>query len=300
MNVQGFGPQHARSMGQMKQQQADNAHAEKSRIKDKILQQHEPDSSEISVVNAEESKGVVQKIQEGHFKGVADVRLRINYHEELQKNTTVQVAEQVEKEAEALDEAVTKKVTELEDEFNFAAEISYSFSFSVTSQRQQITMDTPPNSNEEQPLDVSSIIGMFKTTFDEIFEALSALDPAAAPDSAAATTAVMGGSGTNQVNGPELQNTEAELSKEPAGDAEPQLSGFQQKLVDLRSFFETELASIEERLRDIMSPPPLSPPQGNGVAYDRFLGMYNDLYGLTEDSSEDAETEQPDAIKTIG
>jgi hypothetical protein len=32
---------------------------------------------------SEEERGVIRLLQEGHFKGVSDVRLRINFHDEL-------------------------------------------------------------------------------------------------------------------------------------------------------------------------------------------------------------------------
>jgi len=46
----------------------------------------ETSAQEASSVAAQEdsrAKGVLRLLQEGHFKGVADVRLRINFHEEL-------------------------------------------------------------------------------------------------------------------------------------------------------------------------------------------------------------------------
>ena len=55
------------------------------------------------------TKGVVRLLQEGHFKGVADVRLRINFHDELTQlsiqSVQVDFAGQVEQFEQGVDEA---------------------------------------------------------------------------------------------------------------------------------------------------------------------------------------------------
>ena len=42
-----------------------------------------PQSNAEESNNSEDVEGIIHLLQEGHFKGVADVRLRINFHEEL-------------------------------------------------------------------------------------------------------------------------------------------------------------------------------------------------------------------------
>ena len=85
---------------------------------------------------------------------------------------------------------------------------------------------------------------------------------------------------------------------EPAAVSTSEVSAFQNALGDLRSFFENELLSIEKRLNEILALPALSYSQSNGLAYDRFLNMYNELHGLTLNSTENVSPDGEDSIET--
>ena len=69
-----------------------------------------PSASAGSASPAEESRGVIRLLQEGHFRGVADVRLRINFAEELQgvqaARTSAILREQLPALHEAIDTAI--------------------------------------------------------------------------------------------------------------------------------------------------------------------------------------------------
>ena len=45
--------------------------------------------------SAEGQKGVLRLLQEGHFKGVSDVRLRINFHDEISAMESEQLMEKL-------------------------------------------------------------------------------------------------------------------------------------------------------------------------------------------------------------
>jgi hypothetical protein len=96
----------------------------------------------------------------------------------------------------------------------------------------------------------------------------------------------------------EPQSPTPEIADEPTNGTTEELSDFQKAVGSLKSFFESELQLIEERLSEVLTIPPLSPPLGNGVAFDRFLGMYNELHGFTENISEELNPGEQDTIDT--
>ena len=78
-------------------------HAEKTSIRDTILASGKSETKEPSAEETGKTKGVIRNIKAGNFKGVADIRLRINFHEELAADRSQEVARQIEEEAEILD-----------------------------------------------------------------------------------------------------------------------------------------------------------------------------------------------------
>ncbi len=58
-------------------------------------------------------KGVLKLLQEGHFRGVADVRLRVVFNDELTSLSTAAVEEQISAGTEQLRNAVTERVDTL-------------------------------------------------------------------------------------------------------------------------------------------------------------------------------------------
>lgn len=297
MNVQGIGPQSAHSMGQTKRQQNLDNDAEKYQVKDKILETSDSEGSDPPVEDAGKTKGVVHNIQAGHFKGVADVRLRINFADQLPDATGKMAEEQMQEEAEALDINMAEKVDQLQQNFQFEYNFSYSFSLSVSSQ--QPNQQGADSLNDAQVFDIKSVVESFRKTFDDIFEELSVFGPEV--HSAKTVTEADTGEGVMEQNVVDIAESHIvnfEVSEESTDDSEPEPTDFSAALNELRDFFESELQAIEERINAVLPLPPLSPPQGNGVAYDRFLGMYQDLYGLTENGSEEANSEEQDSITT--
>ena len=54
---------------------------------------------------------------------------------------------------------------------------------------------------------------------------------------------------------------------------------------------------MEASLADLAILPPLSEPNGKGVAYDRFLKMYNEMIGENESSDDEATPSSGDGIE---
>ncbi len=71
---------------------------------------------------AEGSKGVIRLLQEGHFSGVADVRLRINFHDELQQAAAQNAATAFESAFPGLLDDLAAKAGALGEEYDLSAQ----------------------------------------------------------------------------------------------------------------------------------------------------------------------------------
>ena len=87
MNVHGTANQHAQAIGQLKRQHSQEHQGNKLHLKEEIMSKLETKTDAQLSQSKGEAKGVVRLLQEGHFKGVADLRHRINFHEQLQHAT---------------------------------------------------------------------------------------------------------------------------------------------------------------------------------------------------------------------
>ena len=160
-------------------------------------------------------------------------------------------------------------------------------------------MANPTGPDDRQPFDIPSIIDIFRKTFEGVFDALSALEQDGGDNNEKIMFAPKEEiSVASLLETAEPQSTTPEITEEPSNDITGELSDFQKALGSLKSFFESELRLLEERLSEVLPLPPLSPPRGNGVAYDRFLGMYNELHGFTESISEEVDPGGQDTINT--
>ena len=53
-----------------------------------------------------------------------------------------------------------------------------------------------------------------------------------------------------------------------------------QLIEKLTSSFDTAVSGLKDTLSNTSALPELSEPNGNGVAFEKFLNIFNDLYGI--------------------
>jgi hypothetical protein len=209
--------------------------------------------------------GVLRLLQEGHFKGVADVRLRINFHEQLQGLQGEALRErapdaveaflaELNKEVDALklDETQTPKLYDLLEEFSGKAK-------GLVGNDSKYTID--------------SLLKALRDEFGTLLEKLQNIVNGDAPAPS---------NGDNESLGDTVVSEES-------GEVGPSSS---QALSDLASslenLFNDLIAGLENDLKQASAIlPPLSPPQGNGKAYAKFLAI---LEGLNATGASDPET----------
>lgn len=280
-----------------------------------------PSAGEGEESGAEQVKGVLRLLQEGHFKGVADVRLRINFFEELK----AMESEQLQAAAGAKVDNVVQSVTDGVNAFVGSGESSEGVGAELTEEEsaavigfKDIFCETANQLKEEfvqseSPLKEVLIAGL-ESAFDGFVESVRDLfslvveSPAAEPDGVDNVLEGAGGdvTSTGTVEQPAVGDA---AGVEPAGEtagagsAGDVEAGVAESGVDVESFiagltadFEAAMAELIEALNGVMVLPELSEPSGNGTAYDKFVAIYNELRGFETGAEESTEGEPLDSV----
>ena len=253
----------------------------------------------------EKVKGVLRNLQEGHFKGVADARLRINFFDELAATERDSLGAVLEEEIPALLEDVVSELdtlldSEALDEAGTATLVEVKMTFTVSVEQ------SVADFTEGTGIDFGSMLEGIQSAFDSLLEsleplltALSGAEEGGEDTAAATTTTTVSIVETVTVMEAEavvptdesgaLGETEvASASEEGTADTDV-LSSF---LDDLQSVFDNAMQRLEEALNAASTLPDLSEPTGNGAAYSKFVAMYEELrIGVTMTST--AGEEQP-------
>jgi len=242
-----------------------------------------------------DAKGVLRLLEEGHFKGVADVRLRINFVEKLAAIEAAKVqAVAGEKVNEVLD-----SVGGVVDSFLADNELTDEQIAGV--QGHQETFEQAVNAFQSDP------VADWNNAFDEFVEALQNLfvvvietveQPPATVDDGDGEA----GEGAPTVDGSGVEGAAVEAA-DGGGDEVPDAPlavelgpDWETFIADLQSAFLAAMDELNNGLSAVNVLPELSEPSGNGVAYDKFLAIYNEMRGIEPADEGSDETEGPDSL----
>jgi hypothetical protein len=213
----------------------------------------EPQSDIQNTDDTEDGKGVLRLLQEGHFKGVSDVRLRINFFEQLKAIEAGKLQAVAEEKVNAVLESVGGVVNSfLEAEENGLTQEQTA----GVSKLQETFVQAVSGYTNEPVTDLNN-------AFEEFVEALRNLFTPSAQTEEENTT------------------TETESPDAP----EPELP-WQTFIEDLQSAFRAATNELTQAFAEVRILPELSEPNGNGVAYEKFLAVYNELRGLQSPTDE--------------
>jgi hypothetical protein len=286
--------------------QAQGSHRDRNRLRtnevpDQAIQPQSGDGPKV--------KGVVRLLQEGHFKGVADVRLRINHFEELSGLEHESLAQAAEEGLPALLDAVNSQVQFLLDSGELTGEQASGVSEAQALFNTQVEEAVGAFVNGHG-IQASALVQDVQSAFDALADALSPLLTALEGAVAEAVTApVETKAGTESVVATAVRvetvgaleasaATSAAVESEPVPTAEaPPESVLEGYLGDLRASFDTALGQFGSGVAEASTLPPVSEPSGNGKAYAKFAAMYQELYGVTEPPA-DLEKTGPAPIDT--
>ncbi|HCU67823.1 MAG TPA: hypothetical protein DGF30_01000 [Desulfomicrobium sp.] len=290
MNVHGAG--NSQAWGNIRPEQGDmNAREARHAARETAR----PSAVDAAVADGEGggARGVIRLLQEGHFKGVADVRLRINFFDELQAAGAANAARTLDSGVQGLIDTLGKT-----SEGPLAALLG----------TDDMTADDLTALADGFKQDAEEILAQFRSGETDLNGALDALEaalmslaepavpaaePAAEPstepaaDQAADTIPEMAADIAAEAEAP-VENTEdlsttitaaaqdqegIESTDQPADTPGPSAYDL------LRTELTKLMADLRKSVTDTQALPPLSPPRGNGQAYSKFLEIYNTLIG---------------------
>jgi len=212
--------------------------------------------------DGDKAAGVLRLLEAGHFKGVADVRLRINFFEELSARASAAAAPAVRTDAAELIETMNTRINELvtplaTDEAAQAAvdELRGQFDAAVQTAAEQFASDEGVNKD--------SLVTAVQSAFDTFVQGLRDLLTPPPPPA----------------------EGEAPPEPPPVGEGEapaepPATSPLDDALASLTTVFDELLSGLGDSIATALRLPDPSPPSGNGSAYEKFLAMYNSLRGM--------------------
>lgn len=238
------------------------------------------DTVEISAGAEEKSgklKGVIRLLQAGHFKGVSDVRLRINFHDEIAALENEKLAEVAENGVSELVGSIKTDISAFLQDNELGEEISGLLS--ETSQSLYDSMNAVTLSAEDgSKIQPGDIISQLQSAFDGFVEGINAgleSETEVAPEPGIDETVPTEG---------ELAVPETDVISEPETDETPVITpqmALEQFLADLIESFTSKLQELESALLTTSVLPEISKPSGNGKAFDKFMNIYNELNGIT-------------------
>jgi hypothetical protein len=233
-----------------------------------------PASAPVLGEDAPKAKGVIRLLQAGHFKGVADVRLRINFFDELQTLEHASLAEAAGANVSSLLGAVNAKVDELVDAGELtdeqAASVGEAHDAFTTAVQQLVEDFQNGGGTNTQPL-----LDGINTAFEEFVASLESIitPPDASQDLETQTS-------LSPVVGDVVEATPPAVTEQSETlPAEPSI--LETYIAELRDVFTEALGELSAGLSAATTLPPLSEPSGNGGAYAKFLAIYHDLLGVT-------------------
>ena len=228
--------------------------------------------------------GVIRLLEEGHFKGTADLRLRINFYDELAALEAQRLQAVAEENIDGIIESLGEVVKGFTSETQPLPEPPADLS--APDPDGDIVPDEPEEqSTQESPVDIAGLLDNFTQTvtglkedfiaaqtsstdalidaiqsaFDGFIESLqSALTPDTTLDPPADTTP---------------EQTEPPLVLESETETQPIID-------ELTSVFEAALQELIDEFSEASILNPTSEPNGNGTAYDKFLNIYNEIRNL--------------------
>lgn len=209
-----------------------------------------------ATVETGRAHGALHLLQEGHFQGVADVRLRINFAEDLQIVQGQAAVQSFAGGADSVLGAVDTVIKGFLDQADLDPETANQIDAARVDFRAavQTLFDSATDSGSS---DVSGLVASLQQAFQDFLETLEPLVPASAPEPAESSA---------------IDVSSEDAAVTPAVTAANFLDA-------LTSAFNDSVASLQSNVQTVSGLPPVSEPNGNGVAYARFLSILNDLTG---------------------
>jgi hypothetical protein len=226
------------------------------------------DSFETAAAEKSGSKGVLRLLQQGHFKGVADVRLRINFHDDIAAMEQAQAAAIANEGSSDILETVTSGIDTMLKSENLDEQATEAIGEALG------TLNTSLTNSTDNPLEaLKSAFDQFVTSFNSAFESTDE------PDSEATTATSTPAQTAATASEPTVA---ADEGIETPVLGESSSFDYNKFIADMIDTFTQKLNEVQSAIDNIQVLPELSQPSGKGGAYDKFLAIYNQINGQLE------------------
>ncbi|MCH8822681.1 MAG: hypothetical protein IH984_04145 [Planctomycetes bacterium] len=236
--------------------------------------------AQITPVQQEEPKepkksahGVLRLLEAGHFKGVADVRLRINFHDQLERQADLAAKDELQSRSrdlvDVVIDAVQNTLTTVPGDDLHEAPVDDPHESPINHLQLQFTdaINTAvTDAISSEKLDLNSIESAFTDAFEQLTLSLEELLGSSEQDAAL------------------TENVELTVdSKLTAQLSTSDDSTLKQALEDLSDIFAKALSDLLSAVETSSLLPDPAPASGNGAAYEKFLAQYDQLrYGESQ------------------
>jgi len=235
------------------------------------------------LTDGERAEGVLRLIQEGHFHGVADVRLRINFSDELQQISARNTGQALEGGAQELTTNLTAELEKIGTEFELPAETE-ELAASFREKMDQIIGDT-----KDGKTDLTTALASMHAEFATLLDALkAAMTGSSEPVEEEEAAGQADPEEATPENAGEAVIAEGETPEESGVIEEEPLAPFETRLAELEDWFATAMTTLESSTAAAQASqalPPLSAPSGKGVAYAKFLQIYENMGSVAAEST---------------
>ncbi len=236
------------------------------------------------------SRGVIRLLLAGHFKGVADVRLRINFHEELAAAGIREEKPVIADKVASLSETVNGYL----DDIRSSDALSEDLSADIESLQEAFNSSVGSLLSEFDPAGEEAYAALssgLRSSFEALLSSLVTLlglDSDGATDITAESAE--GSPPAEPVAVTEDSTTDAASDSSSSAGLEQDSEATPLRLIvdDLANAFSAAVDELSDVRASASLLPPLSPPQGNGTAYSKFLAVYQDMLGLAETGDPDS------------
>ncbi len=220
------------------------------------------------------ANGVISLLQAGHFKGVADIRLRINFYDEIQALESQNLKATASDSFEGFNQAVQEQITVLNESGLLNEDQTAALgAFLANLQNTQTGfLDGGDNS-------VQSLIERLENDFNSLLGLLNPPAPATEQESEPPAGLEEQIPEILMAESPVEIPVEAEsVTEEIAPEAEPtEPNPLQQLVQNFQESVQALIDNLQSDLANTSALPPVSAPSGNGKAYAKFISIYESM-----------------------
>ena len=225
--------------------------------------------------NDDKPRGVIRLLEAGHFKGVADLRLRINFFDELSERAAAAAGPTLTEKSADLVTTMTDKVDDVVVALGVDEQTQASIQ-GLVDEFGSAVQDAVDQGLPSGTVGPDALVDPFQSAFDALVENLTALlSPVDDVEEPALEVADAVRIDPKRPGGDVIDNPRESL-EEPA--EEPAMT-VDEAIALLTGAFQEALTELFNSISEAMQLPDPSPPTGRGVAYDKFLAIYNQLRG---------------------